>query len=762
MKYNVSNEIIPQEERQELNQKILYLIENKLCEKNDITQEDIFNAYTGDGGLHGLNYKDYNSYYDYSQAKNSITQGQFFTPYHITDFVVKCLGITRDDFVADLTMGHGAFINSVPNEENFYGNELDMKCYKVAKHLYPNANLSCGDIRGYETNVRFDYIVGNPPYNLKWGEYLSQLYYVIKSATLIKTGGIMAIVVPTSFLNDTFWQGKMFERVKEDWNFLCEIKLPNNAFKSVGVDNFETKIMFFQRKSEFVPEANEYTDGLLSLDTLDEKNATFIYEKYIKQPLMNKQKAKTKLLFENRKQDDDGHFEYELKKMLFAIKRHPKLKDKYASCEDYLYQYRTQKKPDDMKWEEWQKKRITEGKVLAYVRRVLKSQHLVERDVIKLVKTKSGLKYKAYSRKSKLKLNKDYVVTEQNMHELIIGYKPKIDNGVGEYEKLIKRKARQFSNQDMSFKDMSPDKSIAKWLNEFSLHNKYTDEIIKLNKIQKYDINLFLQKRYCFVAWSQGGGKTLAGIAQMLYRLQHNHIQNAFVVSTAISINNTWNEVLSAYGLDFIRIRKIEDVAKIKKGQIVIVTTNLLSKCQKQLKKYIKINNKNCMLVFDECDCITNPSSVRTKAMLNVFRQLKYKVLMTGTPTRNNICELEPQLELLYNNSVNMLCESEYRTVVDKHRGETKGELINEVNPYYMKPFPPYKKGYSLFSECFLPDKISVFGVAQKTQDIYNADILKELIDKTIITRTFSPSSFACFILSTASSIALNKNGLFR
>lgn len=53
MKYTFHNERIPQEARQELNEKILYLVDQDLAEREGITREDIFNAYTGDGGLHG-------------------------------------------------------------------------------------------------------------------------------------------------------------------------------------------------------------------------------------------------------------------------------------------------------------------------------------------------------------------------------------------------------------------------------------------------------------------------------------------------------------------------------------------------------------------------------------------------------------------------------------------------------------------------------------------------------------------------------------
>lgn len=39
-----------------------------------------------------------------------------------------------------------------------------MNAYKVARYLYPQANLVHGDIRAYQPGVRFDYVVGNPPW----------------------------------------------------------------------------------------------------------------------------------------------------------------------------------------------------------------------------------------------------------------------------------------------------------------------------------------------------------------------------------------------------------------------------------------------------------------------------------------------------------------------------------------------------------------------------------------------------------------------
>ena len=62
MKYKYLGQSIPQDTRRELNDKLLYLVDNDLAESSGITCEDIYNAYTGDGGLHGLRYSDYSSY----------------------------------------------------------------------------------------------------------------------------------------------------------------------------------------------------------------------------------------------------------------------------------------------------------------------------------------------------------------------------------------------------------------------------------------------------------------------------------------------------------------------------------------------------------------------------------------------------------------------------------------------------------------------------------------------------------------------------
>ena len=79
MKYAVYDTVVPQDKRQETNEKLLYLIDSGKAENYGISGDDIYNLYTGDGGLHGLRRQDYENYASYSEAKKGIENGQFFT-----------------------------------------------------------------------------------------------------------------------------------------------------------------------------------------------------------------------------------------------------------------------------------------------------------------------------------------------------------------------------------------------------------------------------------------------------------------------------------------------------------------------------------------------------------------------------------------------------------------------------------------------------------------------------------------------------------
>ena len=77
MKYQPQNLRFSPEQRRILNEKVIYLIDSHSCAQYDITGDDIFNAYTGIGGLHGLSQEDFNNYHEYSEQKKLFEAGSF-------------------------------------------------------------------------------------------------------------------------------------------------------------------------------------------------------------------------------------------------------------------------------------------------------------------------------------------------------------------------------------------------------------------------------------------------------------------------------------------------------------------------------------------------------------------------------------------------------------------------------------------------------------------------------------------------------------
>lgn len=729
-KYKIDNETIPQKNRKEINEKILYLVNNNLCEKYSITVQDVFSSYTGDGGLTGLNFKDYNSFHDYTKAKQEVENGQFFTPPGLAKYLIDMLQPSEYQTILDLTCGHGSFFNCLPNENNIYGNELDMKAYKVAKFLYPDANLTHGDMREYTSKIKFDYIIGNPPFNLRLRyndeDQYSQMIYIKKSLELLKTGGLLALIVPFSFLNDEFSNKSDIEYMNNNYNFVCQIKLDNNAFSYLGVENFPTKIIIFQKKSQYLDD-KKYVNGFV------EGDSQYIHANYINPIMENIEKSKHKIFLENvniDQQDIDKESTFNVNKLLFDIKRTKSVNDKYSECKTFVEEYYAQKKPENMKWDEWNEIKIKKEQVIHKLKTVLSNQYVKEVDKIKLVKTNYTLKYKAYSQNTEKYLDR-INDKEVSFNDMILNDNYCFDDK--NYLKLFNKKKKEYLRQNRKFREITEDENIKSYLNSTYLYDHENDEKIYLNEKQLIDTNKTLQKKYDYLQWEQGSGKTITGIFQAKYRLKYNNVKNIFVVAPAIAIKNTWSVMLDNFKINNIIINQLSDINNIKRGQFVLITFNMLIKYQRFIKKYLKMNNRKFMLILDEADGISNTNSKRTKATLNCFRKLPYKLLLSGTSTRNSINEIFPQLELLYNNSINMLSKSEYIYSIDKDDPES---LREENNIYYMKPIPPYKKGFEVFSNSHVPKKISVFGVSKYNQNIYNKDILKEIIDKTIITRT--------------------------
>ena len=297
-------------------------------------------------------------------------------------------------------------------------------------------------------------------------------------------------------------------------------------------------------------------------------------------------------------------------------------------------------------------------------------------------------------------------------------------------EKLIRKKRRQYENQNRQFTEMQPDPFLQEYLDRTTFRNK-DGEICEFTSLQKHDLNLVLQKRYALLNWQQGSGKTAAVYHRAKYLLKFHKVRNAVILAPAIATNMTWIPLLTINREKFRIVRSNADLETVPEGVLLILSTSILSKLKRGLSKFVRRTSGKLCLVFDESDEITNPSSQRTRLVLSIFRRLKYKILDTGTTTRNNIAELYSQFELLYNNSVNMVCWCD--RIYHENRDK---EIEEESNRHYGEPFPAFR-GHVLFRSCHCPGKSTVFGIEKQNQDVYNKEELAELIGKTIITRKF-------------------------
>ena len=726
--YAIIPQQIPRDKRAEVNEKILFAIDSG---KDLIPKESIYNCYTGIGGLHNLKQADFSSYHRYAEAKKEFEMGQFFTPHELCRSMVEVLSPTSSEMVLDMCCGMGNFFNHLPNLHNSYGFDIDGRAVTVARHLYPEAHIEKCDIQQYRPEQRFDVIIGNPPFNLKFDCKLSQEYYMDKAYDVLNPAGFLMVIVPVSFMQSEFWEKTRVANINSSFSFVGQTKLNPDAFDSMGVHNFSTKVIVFLRRSRHIEMQPYNADEFIPMEELKDR---------VRKTRVMKQRIRIDLMRETNRIDREEleAFEYRLSKYMYELKAHAVLNRHIEKAEALVSKFRNQKPPENatnQQIKDWERKKLTTGKVLGIIRKYITSQHSVPRKEVALVKTSYGFKLKPYAPRLLDKVTHKAA----SINDLILGRAElPVPETVTERnrlqiraaEKLIRRKQKQYEMQNLRFADMEEDVNLKEYLDRSTFINK-DGEACEFTTLQKHDLNLVLQKRYALLNWQQGSGKTAAVYYRARFLLKFRKVRNAIILAPAIATNMTWIPFLSVNRERFRVIRAESDLTNVPEGMFLVVSTSMLGKLRRGLVRYVKQTSRKLCLVFDESDEITNPTSQRTRNILCIFRRLKYKILDTGTTTRNNIAELYSQFELLYNNSVNMVCWSPQVYHENKER-----EIEEENNTDYGSPFPAFR-GHVLFRACHCPGKATVFGIEKQNQDVYNKEELSELIGKTVITRKF-------------------------
>ena len=159
--------------------------------------------------------------------------------------------------ILEPSMGVGNFFGMLPEamrNSHLYGVELDSVTGRIAKQLYPKANIT---VAGFETTDRrdfFDLAVGNvpfgqykvndPAYN-KLGFNIHN-YFFAKALDQVRPGGVVAFV--TSRYTMDAQNSSVRKYLAQRADLLGAIRLPNTAFKANAGTEVVSDIIFLQKR----------------------------------------------------------------------------------------------------------------------------------------------------------------------------------------------------------------------------------------------------------------------------------------------------------------------------------------------------------------------------------------------------------------------------------------------------------------------------------------------------------------------------------
>lgn len=163
-----------------------------------------------------------------------------------------------DRKILDPGMGTGNFYSVLPEqfqESKLFGVELDSITGRIAKQLYPDADIS---IMGYEATKfednSFDVILGNIPFNSvkiydrrynDLNPYIHD-YFFIKSLDLAKPGGIISFITSKGIMDRK--DESLREYIARRAEFIGAIRLPNTAFKALAGTDVTADVVFLKKR----------------------------------------------------------------------------------------------------------------------------------------------------------------------------------------------------------------------------------------------------------------------------------------------------------------------------------------------------------------------------------------------------------------------------------------------------------------------------------------------------------------------------------
>ena len=195
---------------------------------------------------------------EYAAACSSTLNAHYTSPVVIRSIynAIEKMGFQSGN-ILEPSMGVGNFFGMLPDgmaDSRLYGVELDSITGRIAKKLYPQADIT---VAGFETTDRrdfYDLAVGNVPFgNYKVNDkaynklgFSIHNYFFAKAIDQIRPGGVIAFVTSryTMDSKDSTARKHMAERA----DLLGAIRLPNNAFKANAGTEVVSDIIFLQKR----------------------------------------------------------------------------------------------------------------------------------------------------------------------------------------------------------------------------------------------------------------------------------------------------------------------------------------------------------------------------------------------------------------------------------------------------------------------------------------------------------------------------------
>ena len=234
-------------------------------------QQEILSRYVGWGGLADAfdenkpNWSDeFAELYatlspeEYAAARASTLNAHYTNPTVIKAIyeAVGNMGFQSGN-ILEPSMGVGNFLGLLPEQmqgSKLYGVELDSITGRIAKQLYPKADIT---IAGFETTDRkdfYDLAVGNVPFGQyqvddraynKLGFSIHD-YFFAKTLDQVRPGGVIAFVTSRYTMDKQSPEVRRY--IAQRAELLGAIRLPNNAFRANAGTDVVSDILFLQKR----------------------------------------------------------------------------------------------------------------------------------------------------------------------------------------------------------------------------------------------------------------------------------------------------------------------------------------------------------------------------------------------------------------------------------------------------------------------------------------------------------------------------------